>query len=72
MPKTIKFLEMLPLELQEKVLRELSVEKVDVYLDEIEIDGKMYKAEKEVIKLIDGLVLQLEKLESKLKMNYEA
>ena len=36
----------------------------------IEIDGKMYKAHKAVLDLIDGLVLQLEileKLNSKLR-----
>ena len=65
MAKSLKFLELLPLELQEKVLEELSINK-SKNLESIEIDGKMYKAEKEVLNLIDGLILQLEMLE---KMN---
>jgi hypothetical protein len=62
MARSLKFLELLPIELQEKVLEELSVDGGNS-LGEIEIDGKMYKAEEEVLKLIDGLILQLELLE---------
>ena len=62
MAKSLKFLELLPLELQEKVLEELSIHN-KAQLEEIEIDGKIYKAEQEVLELIDGLVIQLELLE---------
>ena len=75
MAKSLKFLECLPPEIQEKVLQELSIESVDIVLREVEIDGKMYKAEEEVIDLIDGLVLQLELLENinnRLRKKYEA
>jgi len=75
MAKSLKFLECLPLEVQEKVLQELSIESVDIVLREVEIDGKTYKAEEEVINLIDGLVLQLELLENmnnRLRKKYEA
>ena len=65
MAKSLKFLELLTLELQEKVLEELSINK-SKNLESIEIDGKMYKADKEVLNLIDGLISQLEILE---KMN---
>ena len=69
MARSLKFLESLPQELQEKVLEELSINKSSS-LEDIEIDGKMYKAHKAVLDLIDGLVLQmeiLEKLNSKLR-----
>ena len=75
MAKSLKFLECLPPEVQEKVLQELSIESVDIVLREVEIDGKTYKAEEEVINLIDGLVLQLELLEdmnNSLRKKYEA
>jgi len=62
MAHSLKFLELLPLELQEKVLEELSIHN-KAQLEEIEIDGKIYKAEQEVLELIDGLVIQLELLE---------
>ena len=71
MAESLKILESLPLELQEKLLEEFSVLEVNIVLEEIEIDGKMYRAEKEVLKLIDGLVIQLEKLESKIN-RYES
>lgn len=71
MAESLKILESLPLKLQEKLLEELSVLEVNIILEEIEIDGKMYRAEKEVLKLIDGLVMQLEKLESKIN-RYES
>ena len=71
MAESLKTLESLPLKLQEKLLKELSVLEVNIILEEIEIDGKMYRAEKEVLKLIDGLVIQLEKLESKIN-RYES
>jgi|TARA_R110002020_G_scaffold116879_1_gene267554 hypothetical protein len=63
MARSLKFLELLPVELQEKVLEELSVDGSSS-LSEIEIDGKMYKAEEEVLSLIDGLIVQLELLEN--------
>tara|TARA_Y100001951_G_scaffold102477_1_gene109222 strand:+ start:258 stop:485 length:228 start_codon:yes stop_codon:yes gene_type:complete len=75
MARSLKFLECLPPEIQEKVLQELSIESVDIVLREVEIDGKMYKAEEEVVNLIDGLVLQLELLENinnRLRKKYEA
>ena len=75
MAKSLKFLECLPPEIQEKVLQELYIESVDIVLREVEIDGKMYKAEEEVVNLIDGLVLQLELLENinnRLRKKYEA
>ena len=62
MAQSLKFLELLPLELQEKVLEELSMNN-KAQLEEIEIDGKIYKAEQEVLELIDGLVIQLELIE---------
>ena len=63
MARSLKFLELLPVELQEKILEELSVDGSSS-LSEIEIDGKMYKAEEEVLSLIDGLIVQLELLEN--------
>tara|TARA_R100000656_G_scaffold259_1_gene404 strand:+ start:74 stop:301 length:228 start_codon:yes stop_codon:yes gene_type:complete len=75
MARSLKFLECLPPEIQERVLQELSIESVDIVLREVEIDGKTYKAEEEVINLIDGLVLQLELLEdmnNRLRKKYEA
>ena len=75
MARSLKFLECLPPEIQEKVLQELSIESVDIVLREVDIDGKMYKAEEEVVNLIDGLVLQLELLENinnRLRKKYEA
>ena len=75
MAKSLKFLECLPFEIQEKVLQELSIERVNIVFSEVEIDGKMYIAEEEVIDLIDGLVLQLELLENmnnRLRKKYEA
>ena len=71
MAESLKILESLPLKIQEKLLEELSVLEVNIVLEEIEIDGKMYRAEKEVLKLIDGSVIQLEKLESKIN-RYES
>ena len=71
MAESLKILESLPLKLQEKILEEFSILEVNIILEEIEIDGKMYRAEKEVLKLIDGLVIQLEKLESKIN-RYES
>jgi len=71
MAESLKILESLPLKLQEKILEEFSILEVNIVLEEIEIDGKMYRAEKEVLKLIDGLVIQLEKLESKIN-RYES
>jgi len=75
MARSLKFLECLPPEIQERVLQELSIESIDIVLREVEIDGKTYKAEEEVINLIDGLVLQLELLEdmnNRLRKKYEA
>ena len=71
MAESLKILESLPLKLQEKLLEELSVLEVNIVLEEIEIDGKMYRAEKEGLRLIDGLVMQLERLESKMN-KYES
>jgi len=75
MARSLKFLECLPPEIQERVLQEWSIESIDIVLREVEIDGKTYKAEEEVINLIDGLVLQLELLEdmnNRLRKKYEA
>jgi hypothetical protein len=62
MAQSLKFLELLPLELQEKVLEELSMNKKKNF-ESIEIDGETYEAEVEVLELIDGLVVQLERLD---------
>ena len=62
MAQSLKFLELLPLELQEKVLEELSMNKKKNF-ESIEIDGERYEAEVEVLELIDGLVIQLERLD---------
>jgi hypothetical protein len=62
MAQSLKFLELLPLELQEKVLEELSMNKKKNF-ESIEIDGETYEAEVEVLELIDGLVIQLERLD---------
>jgi len=62
MAHSLKFLELLPLELQEKVLEELSMNKKKNF-ESIEIDGETYEAEVEVLELIDGLVIQLERLD---------
>ena len=66
MAHSLKFLELLPLELQEKVLEELSMNKKKNF-ESIEIDGETYEAEVEVLELIDGLVIQLERLDKVIK-----
>ena len=68
MAESLKLLESFPIEIQERLLKELSVKKE---LSEIEINGEIYRAEKKVLDLIDGLFMQLDRLEKKIK-KYEA
>ena len=68
MADSLKLLESFPIEIQERLLKELSVKKE---LSEIKINGEIYRAEKKVLDLIDGLFMQLDRLEKKIK-KYEA
>ena len=69
MAKSIKVLESLPLSIQEMILEELSNGSDLVDEEEIRIDGKMYKVHKEVVSLIDGLIIQLEMMKSAIQGN---
>ena len=69
MARSLKMLESLPLILQEMILEELSSVPDHDNEEEIQIDGKMYKVPKEVIGLIDGLIVQLEMMKSAIRSN---
>jgi hypothetical protein len=69
MAKSLKVLESLPLSIQEMILEELSNGSDLVDEEEIRIDGKMYKVHKEVVGLIDGLIIQLEMMKSAIQGN---
>ena len=61
MAVSIKSLELLPAELQECILEEMSMHS---NTELIEIDGETYNVHKEVIHLIDSLILRLERMKS--------
>ena len=72
MARSLKLLEGLPIELQEAILQEISLATQDVPEDsykEINIDGEVFVIHETVLGLIDGLVIQLEKMKSEVSAN---
>tara|TARA_Y100001963_G_C6590756_1_gene357864 strand:- start:385 stop:639 length:255 start_codon:yes stop_codon:yes gene_type:complete len=72
MARSLKLLEGLPIELQEAILEEISL--ATKYLPEekykeINIDGEIFVIHETVLGLIDGLVVQLEKMKSEISAN---
>jgi|TARA_R100000781_G_scaffold72666_1_gene45440 hypothetical protein len=70
MARSLKLLESLPIEFQEAILEEVSLatQTEDVY-KEINIDGNTYVIHKTVLGLIDGLVIELEKMKNEISAN---
>ena len=72
MARSLKLLEGLPMELQEAILEEISMATDDsdksIY-KEINIDGETFVIHETVLGLIDGLVIQLEKMKSEVSAN---
>ena len=72
MARSLKLLEGLPMELQEAILEEISMATEDsdksIY-KEINIDGETFVIHETVLGLIDGLVIQLEKMKSEVSTN---
>ena len=76
MARSLKLLEGLPIELQEAILEEISLatsypsidESKDKYR-EINIDGEVFVIHETVLGLIDGLVIQLEKIKNEISAN---
>ena len=72
MARSLKLLEGLPMELQEAILEEISTATDDsdksIY-KEINIDGETFVIHETVLGLIDGLVIQLEKMKSEVSAN---
>ena len=72
MARSLKLLEGLPMELQEAILEEISMATDDsdksIY-KEINIDGETFVIHETVLGLIDGLVIQLEKMKSEVSTN---
>ena len=72
MARSLKLLEGLPMELQEAILEEISLATEDSdksTYKEINIDGKIFVIHETVLGLIDGLVIQLEKMKSEVSAN---
>ena len=72
MARSLKLLEGLPMELQEAILEEISTATDDsdksIY-KEINIDGETFVINETVLGLIDGLVIQLEKMKNEISAN---
>ena len=72
MARSLKLLEGLPMELQEAILEEISTATDDsdksIY-KEINIDGETFVIHETVLGLIDGLVIQLEKMKNEISSN---
>ena len=72
MARSLKLLEGLPMELQEAILEEISTATDDsdksIY-KEINIDGETFVIHETVLGLIDGLVIQLEKMKNEISAN---
>ena len=72
MARSLKLLEGLPMELQEAILEEISTATDDsdksIY-KEINIDGETFVIHETVLGLIDGLVIQLEKMKNEVSTN---
>ena len=72
MARSLKLLEGLPMELQEAILEEISMATDDsdksIY-KEINIDGETFVIHETVLGLIDGLVIQLEKMKNEISAN---
>ena len=72
MARSLKLLEGLPIELQEAILEEISLATKDLPKEaykEINIDGEIFVIHATVLGLIDGLVVQLEKMKSEISAN---
>jgi len=76
MARSLKLLEGLPIELQEAILEEISLatsyQSIDESKDkyrEINIDGEVFVIHETVLGLIDGLVIQLEKIKNEISAN---
>ena len=72
MARSLKLLEGLPMELQEAILEEISMatEASDKSIyKEINIDGETFVIHETVLGLIDGLVIQLEKMKNEISAN---
>ena len=72
MARSLKLLEGLPIELQEAILEEISLATKDLPKEsykEINIDGEIFVIHETVLGLIDGLVVQLEKMKSEISAN---
>ena len=72
MARSLKLLEGLPMELQEAILEEISMATEDSdksTYKEINIDGETFVIHETVLGLIDGLVIQLEKMKSEVSAN---
>ena len=72
MARSLKLLELLPIEFQESILEEISMATDDsdksIY-KEINIDGETFVIHETVLGLIDGLVIQLEKMKNEISAN---
>tara|TARA_R110002020_G_C15971305_1_gene747555 strand:- start:245 stop:499 length:255 start_codon:yes stop_codon:yes gene_type:complete len=72
MARSLKLLELLPIEFQESILEEISMATDDsdksIY-KEINIDGETFVIHETVLDLIDGLVIQLEKMKNEISAN---
>ena len=72
MARSLKLLEGLPMELQEAILEEISIATDDSIKNaykEINIDGETFVIHETVLGLIDGLVIQLEKMKNEISSN---
>ena len=63
MATSLKSLELLPFELQDMILSEISSCTGE---ENIEIDGKLYSVHKKGSVLLDSLILQLERLQNEI------
>ena len=72
MARSLKLLEGLPMVLQEAILEEISIATDDSIKNaykEINIDGETFVIHETVLGLIDGLVIQLEKMKNEISSN---
>ena len=72
MARSLKLLEGLPMKLQEAILEEISIatdDSIENAYKEINIDGETFVIHETVLGLIDGLVIQLEKMKNEISSN---
>ena len=70
MARSLKLLESLPIEFQEAILEEVSLAtQIDSKYKEINIDGDVYVVHENVLGLIDGLIVELEKMKNEVSVN---